>query len=966
VFRLIDADLRDCGTLCPYSDIAPRSQSGTGSFASTFRLTCSVRSCIEFDHLPERSPTVSRWIDRFLIAAFFTVLGALNLTAQEPPKTDTEKKPDSTEAKKPEPPKEKAFADVIKDAKVIKGLFTFYRTDDQVYVEILPDQLEKMYLLSLTCESGIGEAGFYAAAMCGESPIVFHKQGKNVQLIAKNTRFVAEQNSPMARAVAHSFSDSILGAAKVESLPHPERKSFLIDLGSIFLTDVPMTGYQLESTFRIPYRFDPKNSYFGTIKSFDQNVEIETVAHYAAERPPVPPLLPPGAPPPPTPPPPRNLPDLRSMQFHFRYSFSELPQTGYRPRLADDRVGHFLTQVQDYSANDASFETSRRYIHRWRLEKADPSAALSRPKKPIVFWLENTIPVQYRDAIREGVLLWNKAFERIGFQDAIEVKQQPDDADWDPADVRYSTLRWFTGHPDPGFAQGPSRANPLTGELYDADIRFDASMTRFSRREFNEYVAPVAMPWLDQPQRPFLAPWHNGPTDFCDMVQGAVLEAEFAFDLLVARGMDPQGPEADKFVHQFLVEVAAHEVGHTLGLRHNFRASTIHTLEQAQDMALTEREGLTGSVMDYIPTNIALQGAKQGQYHQTTLGPYDYWAIEYAYKPIAASTPDEELAELRKIASRASEPLLAYDTDEDAGFGRDPFDMDPLVNRFDFGSDPLKFYAQRVKLASEVRGNMESKLQKPGEGYQILRRSFNVSFAQSGSSLYLASKFIGGVYHYRDHVGDPGSRLPFQPVPAAKQKEALELLREQLFSPRAFQFSPQLLNKLASPRFTDFTDFLSNMRTRFDVPIHDLVLSLQTLVLDRLYHPLVLSRVLDSEVKVKTPAEAFSMGLLFSELQDSIWAETKAPSESFNIDSYRRSLQRAHLRKLTAMVLRETSVPEDAQTLSRQNLAALRGQLQAALAKPGIKMSLETRAHLTESVARIDDALKAQMQRTAF
>src|SRR5207247_1566431 len=163
--------------------------------------------------------------------------------------------------------------------------------------------------------------------------------------------------------------------------------------------------------------------------------------------------------------------------------------------------------------------------------------------------------------------------------------------------------------------------------------------------------------------------------------------------------------------------------------------------------------------MDYIPTNISARGQRQGQYHQTTLGPYDYWAIEYAYKPIAASTPDEELPELAKIAARASEPLLAYDTDEDAGIGGGPFDMDPAVN----------------------------------------------------------------------------------------QKEALELLREHLFSPRAFQFSPQLLNKLASPRFSDFSNFLS-MRTRFDVPIHDMVLSLQNQVLERLFHPLVLGRILDSEV----------------------------------------------------------------------------------------------------------------------
>lgn len=913
----------------------------------------------------------------FMAAVFLA--GSARLSAQTPPgknagekeqtasdqKADADKKPAGDQ--KAEPPKEKPFADVVKDAEVIKGLFTFYKTEDKVLLEIQPDQFEKMYMLSLTCESGLGEGGFYADSYCGETPIVFHKEGKNVQVILKNTRFAAQDNSPMSRAVAHSFSDSILGSTKRESLPHPERKSELIDLGAILLTDVPMMAYQLNDAFRIGYHYDAKNSNFGMLKAFERNIEIETVNHFAAEQPPLPPLLPPGVPPPPAPEPPRNIPDLRSLLFHFRYSISELPRPGFRPRLADDRVGHFFTQVEDYDS-DRNFESSRRYIHRWRLEKQDPSAPLSPPKQPIVFWMENTIPVEYRDSIREGVLLWNKAFEKIGFKEAVQVKQQPDNADWDPADVRYSTLRWFAGYPDPGFAEGPSRVNPLTGEIYDADIRFDAGMTRYFRREINEYVNPTGtswMPWVEDQEKPFLAPWHSGPAEFCDLARGAVREAEFAFDLLTARGMDPQGPEANQFVHDYLVEIAAHEVGHTLGLRHNFRASTIHTLEQAQDAALTAKEGLTGSVMDYIPTNLAPPGQKQGQYHQTTLGPYDYWAIEYAYKPIAANTPDEELPELAKIASRAAEPQLAYDTDEDAGIGGGPFDMDPVVNRFDFGTDPLKFYALRVKLADEIRGNMQKKLEKPGEGYQVLRRSFNGAFGQEGYALYLASKYIGGVYHYRSHVGDPGNRLPFDPVPAAKQKEALDLLREHLFSPKAFQFPPQLLNKLASPRHSDFVDFFA-MRTRFDVPIHDMVLSLQNAVMDRLFHPLVLSRILDSEVKVTPPTEPFSLALLFNTMQDSIWAETKTPGDSLNIDSYRRSLQRTHLRKMVGMTLRDSSVPEDAQTLSRQGLITLRGQLQSALSKPGIKMNVETRAHLSESVARIDEALKANMQRTGF
>lgn len=893
---------------------------------------------------------------------------ALTLAAQTPPQSPAApqaaeaKKAESAEAKKPEPPKDKPFAEIVKDAQVIQGLFTLYRTEEKVFLEILPDQLDKIYMLSLTCESGIGERGFYAVAMCGETPVVFHKQAKNIQVIAKNTRFVAGQDVPIRRALGRSFSDSILGMTKIESLPHPERKSALIDLGAVLLTDLPMLGYGLEATFRIPYRFDAKNSYFGMLKAFPLNVEIGTVAHYAAERPPLPPILAPGATPPPMPPPPRNLPDVRSMLFQFRYSFSELPQTGYRPRLADDRVGHFFDQVQDFS-DDHDYTTSRRFINRWHLEKENPSAPLSRPKQPIVFWLENTIPVKYRDAVREGVLMYNKAFEKIGFQDAIVVKQQPDDADWDPADVRYNTVRWFAGYPEPGFAQGPSRSNPMTGQLYDADIRFDEAITRFFRREVKEAINPLKMPWEGETSQPFVAPWSSGRNRaFCDYANFKVLDGEFGFDLLVARGMDPEGPEAEKFIHDFLKEIAAHEVGHTLGLRHNFRASTIHTFEQAQNPEVTGKQGLTGSMMDYIPTNLAARGARQGEYHQTTIGPYDYWAIEYAYKPIAASSPAEELPELRKIASRASEPALAYATDEDAGFSSNPWDMDPVVNRGDLGADPLKYYAHRVKLAQEIWANMETKLEKPGEGYQVLRRSFGGALGQAGYSLFLTSKYIGGVSHHRDHVGDPGNRLPFQPVPAAKQKEALALLREHLFSPQAFKFSPRLLNKLANERFPDWTNFAS-MLTRFDVPIHSLVLSLQRQVLDRVYHPVVLSRILDSEVKVASPAEAFSLGLLFNGIQDSVWAETKAAGESLNVNSYRRSLQREYLRKLIAMVLREASVPEDARTLSRQGLVSLRGQLQGALAK---KMTLETRAHFNESIARIDEALKATMQRTAF
>jgi hypothetical protein len=328
-----------------------------------------------------------------------------------------------------------------------------------------------------------------------------------------------------------------------------------------------------------------------------------------------------------------------------------------------------------------------------------------------------------------------------------------------------------------------------------------------------------------------------------------------------------------------------------------------------------------------------------------------------------AATPEAELPELQKIAARSGEPQLAYDTDEDAGFGQPGFDMDPAVNRWDLGSDPLKFYAHRVGLTREIWENMEAKLQKPGEGYQALRRTFLTAFGQGGLSLTLASKYVGGVYHYRAHAGDPGGKLPFEPVPAEQQKQALELLRTQLFAPEALQFSPGLLNKLNNERFPDFQDQAS-MTTRFDIPIHAMVFSLQKQVLDRLYNPIVLNRVLDSEVKVTPPGQPFRLSELFSEVGDAIWAETKAGGPAAEIDSYRRALQREHLRDLISILLKPSDAPEDARTLARQNLATLRTQLLKAQMREGV--SPDTRAHLTECVSRIDEALKANLQRMAF
>jgi hypothetical protein len=879
------------------------------------------------------------------VLPFDALAGDSEQTARRKKKDDSKSKKDDDKENgdKTDEKKEKPFEEVIKDYKPVEGLFTIWQKEDEskIYLEILPDQMNKVFLLNLTLESGVGEGALLAAAMIGEIPVYLKKVGKNVQLVEKNVRFRADEKKPIARAVEQGFTDSILAHAKIESAPHPDKKSVLVLLNPYFLNDMVGIANYLKIAYGTGYSFDKDRSAFGPLKSFPENVEIETHSVYKSSNPKIS----------------YTIPDPRSLMVRMRYSLSSLKDTGYTPRIADDRVGHFLTVFQDYSSDEPDIPDVR-YVNRWHLEKKDPLSRVSEPKEPIVFWIEKTVPEEYREAVRDGILLWNDAFEKIGFEDAIEVKIQPGDADWDAADSRYSTIRWIVA-PFATFAQGPSRANPFTGQIYDADIRFGSDMMRFTLREFAEEIKPVQL----EPAKTWT--WRNtgyaDPGQICNYVDGAVQQAAFGMNLLEARGvLDKNSFEAKKYLRDFLVHVTAHEVGHTLGLRHNFKASRIHKVSELHDSSLTEAKGITGSQMDYTPVNLAPDGTPQGQYWQTSLGPYDYWAIEYAYAPIDAERPEDELPELEKIASRASEPMLAYGTDEDT-YGFSTRSIDPTTNLWDIGDDPVAFYEGRLDNARELWSKMEATFEKPGMSYQKMRQVFGRGLREFILAGMNVSKFIGGIYHHRDHVGDPNGRLPFVPVPAAKQREALEFLKANVFGPDAMKFPPELLNKLAPERLPDI--FGSHYQiARLDYPIHSSILNIQTAPLSRIYDTVTLQRIADLEAHYASGADPLTMAEIFEGLREAIWAELKVGK---NVSSFRRNLQRRHLDYMVLLFIRPGfGLPEDARTLARADLRDIRDGADRSL-KTG-RLDRITKAHLEETRDRINAVLDAQVRRDVF
>ncbi|GAB1543032.1 hypothetical protein NUACC21_57060 [Scytonema sp. NUACC21] len=553
----------------------------------------------------------------------------------------------------------------------------------------------------------------------------------------------------------------------------------------------------------------------------------------------------------------------------------------------------------------------------------------------------------------------------------------PDDATWDPADIRYNTIRWINTV-DGYFALGPSRVNPLTGEILDADILVDGSFVRALKGEYRKIVQPnqtqtrTTLSALMQNNLLCNSNFgakkndslnQNGETrgltshlsklagEF-DLCYGMEAANQFAFGSMamsLLQDIPPSSEQVKNYIHQYLRLIIAHEVGHTLGLRHNFRGSTLLPPEQLNNTEITRSKGLISSVMDYIPPNIAPKGTKQGDYLPGMVGPYDEWAIQYGYTPIPGATPTAEKPFLEKIASQSYQSELSYSTDEDV------FDLDPTANAWDNSSNVLLYSQGQLDNARLMWDRLNKSYPSIGESFSDVKERFGTVFSNYFQNIYYASKYIGGQSFYRVHAGNPQGQLPFQPVPVQQQRQALEILQKYVFAEDALIFPPELLNKLAPSRWRHWG---SAPRTgRLDYPIHDLVLFMQGSVLLDLLSGDRLSRLKDIELK-SSPEQSLTLPELFNTLQDGIWSEVLKPNgKPLKISSLRRGLQRQYLDILMSMVLRKENVPEDARTLAWYKLRQLHEKLDGANSNDDY-----TKAHLLETRDRINKALNAQLQ----
>ncbi|MFQ5680411.1 MAG: zinc-dependent metalloprotease, partial [Gemmatimonadota bacterium] len=708
---------------------------------------------------------------RSLVALLFLAFASQTGVAQEKKGEEKGKKPD----------KYKKFAELVERARAQEGFFDLYRKDDKLYLAVPRDRLGANFLMYVEIARGIGARSLFGGTMLNifEGKLVaLERHGEKVFLVQRPHRFTAKNDPAAAQAVGLTFGASVLESAKIESVR--EDSALVVDVAGWFVSDLSGISQRVKfAVSRTPGKpgsasFDKSRSYLESVEAFPRNVNVRAKLTFK-------PSQPVGFP---------SVPDGRFLPVSIHYTLAELPEEPMTPRYGDDRVGSFWTVHKDFSQEDSTFFV--RLVNRWRLEPGQKVGDKWRPKKPIVYYIDRNVPEDYRAAMKAGVDGWNEAFEAAGWVDAIHAEDLPEGAD--PEDIRYATLRWNVSD-QPGYgAIGPSIVDPRTGEILDADILFEANMFLGFKRAWQDFIGPVSAAEAFESTLSFdeaeLASVESGGelSSFASVLadQGALLAG-----VLAARGeIRPGEPVPNEYLNEVIKWVTMHEVGHSLGLQHNFRSSASTPFDKLHDRAWAEENGVFSSVMEYPTVNVAPAGKPNGHYYNPGAGSYDRWAISYAY------TPDPERA--AELAREVADKRHLFGTNADAG---GPGATDPTINVYDLSDDPLAWGKERIGIVEELWQKLPEVVLDDNARYYDLTVGFGRLANEYVRALAPAVKYIGGQYLNRDHVGDPSGRLPFVNVPVAEQREALDFLAEKVFAADAFAVPAEVLEKMGPNRW---------------------------------------------------------------------------------------------------------------------------------------------------------------------
>ncbi len=828
------------------------------------------------------------------------------------------------------------FAELIEDAEKLEGFFTIYKKDGKLLMEVTEDQLDQDFLMNFQIAQGIGASGVFGGTMLNifEGLLVSLEmhEGK-VFLVRKPSRYTAEEGTPAEEALELTFGSSVMETAKVEATN--DDGVMLIDVYGWFVSDISRVGDRVKRAVSSrpgqPGRasLDKGKSYISSVKVFPMNTNIEAKLTFNNQEQ--------GGP--------RTVPDSRYIPVSVHYSLVQLPEEPMKPRMADDRTGYFMTVHKDFTDDEEEF--FRRYINKWRLECDGPAGSdgLCTPKKPITYYIDHTVPEEYVDVMIEGVEEFNHAFEAAGFRNAIKAERLPEGADAE--DIRYATLRWNVSDQSGYGAIGPSVVDPRTGEILDADMLYEANMVQGWKNFYRTNVDPTTafnemFEVSAEEEAMLLSGGEMASLNDEISSQGTLLRSA-----LIASGQIGAGdPVPENYIYEAMKRVTMHEVGHTLGLRHNFRSSADTPFDRLHDKAFTEENGLASSVMEYPGINIAVDG-NQGYFYSPSVGSYDKWVIAYGYTP-----SDERAAE---IARQAAQPGHAYGTDEDArGFGA----IDPDVSVYDLSSDPLAWGMQRAELIKSIWADLPEHVLTDNTPYYKVTDAFQTLASQYSRAIATGVKYIGGQYQYRDHMGDPNQRAPFVNVEKERQDEALAFLIEYAFDEDAFELPMEVYQQFGADRWSHWGN--SNTYSgRIDYPLHQSLLGLQSSVLNQLTSPAKFARIRDAEVKFGAE-NVVTIPELLGTITESVWSEAwSAPGT--NISSLRRDLQRAYIDRMATIITdAPNGTPADARSVARMELMDLKSRIDRRLSPP-YDFDEYTEAHLREVQTRIDRILAADM-----